>query len=190
MINKINCFYICESYILSKIIIYTILTLTLGIYCTKINTERLLKLTFMEGFILPKKFTVDEVSDRLGITPRTLHYYEELGLLAEIPRTEGGHRYYDEEIIAQLEYILKLKNLLGISLQDIRTILDTEEDLTRIKELYYKETTKDEKTALLDQATQLLQSLISGIDEKIVKLQMLREGFAKRLLKAEELQQS
>jgi DNA-binding transcriptional MerR regulator len=134
------------------------------------------------------KYSIEEVSERLGVTPRTLHYYEEIGLLENVPRTEGGHRYYDERILSRLEHILKLKHLLGISLQEIRGILDAEKELERIRASYYEESHSDqEKEQLLDQAVSLLQEQIGHIDDKIRNLQVMRQGFEQRLERAQRL---
>lgn len=126
-------------------------------------------------------FAVEEVAARLGITPRTLHYYEEIGLIPAVPRTEGGHRYYDQAIFDRLEHILRIKNVLGASLQEISTILAAENNLNQIKELYRREESDEEKLKLLEQCAELLHSLIHSIDEKMDKLAKLRESFQQRL---------
>ncbi|MDB5053559.1 MAG: MerR family transcriptional regulator [Bacilli bacterium] len=134
-----------------------------------------------------KTYSVEEVSSQFGITPRTLHYYEEIGLISEIPRTEGGHRFYNQQIVDQLSHIIRIKNLLGISLQAIAPILAAEKNLEQIKDLYHKEDSDDQKLKLLEQCSELLQSLTHTIDDKIRNLQLLREGFAKRLEKVNVL---
>ena len=132
-------------------------------------------------------FTVEEITARLGITPRTLHYYEEIGLIPSVPRTNGGHRYYDQAILERLEHILRIKNVLGASLQEISTILNAENNLNQIKELYQKEVSDEEKLKLLDQGAELLSSLVNSIDEKMEKLTKLRENFQQRLDKVYKL---
>jgi len=69
------------------------------------------------------RLTVEEVAKRLKITPRTLHYYEEMGLIQPSAHTEGGHRLYYEAAIAQLQPIRQLKDHLGYSLLEIRSML-------------------------------------------------------------------
>jgi DNA-binding transcriptional MerR regulator len=126
-------------------------------------------------------YTVEEVSERLAITPRTLHYYEEIGLIPAVPRTDGGHRYYDQAMIERLEHILRIKNVLGASLHDVSTILEAENNLNQIKVLYRAEESDAEKLKLLDQGAELLNSLVYTIDEKIDKLEKLRASFQRRL---------
>jgi DNA-binding transcriptional MerR regulator len=134
------------------------------------------------------KYTIEDVTERLGITARTLHYYEEIGLLPDVSRTEGKHRIYDDGSLERIEHILKLKQALGASLQEIRDILRAEEELDRIKASYYEQTrTEEERNRLLDEATEQLQSILQHIDEKKDKLQALRYSFGQRLEKANRL---
>jgi len=64
---------------------------------------------------------IGEVVERLGLTPRTVKYYEELGLLTP-QRSAGNYRAYDEEDLERLERIRNLQNL-GFSLAAIRELL-------------------------------------------------------------------
>lgn len=54
---------------------------------------------------------VGEVADLMGLSVRTLHYYEEMGLLVPSDRTETGHRRYTEADLARLQQILSLKSI-------------------------------------------------------------------------------
>jgi DNA-binding transcriptional MerR regulator len=66
---------------------------------------------------------VGEVAKLTGLSVRTLHYYEEMGLLAPSDRTETGHRRYTEADLARLQQILSLKSI-GLSLEEIRDCLN------------------------------------------------------------------
>jgi DNA-binding transcriptional MerR regulator len=67
---------------------------------------------------------VGEVAERLGVSPRTIKYYEELGLIQPETRSPGGFRLYGKEEVEQLERILRLKSI-GYSLAAIRELLAT-----------------------------------------------------------------
>lgn len=69
-----------------------------------------------------------EVAQRTGISIRTLHYYEEVGLLASVQRTPSGHRRYRRDDIVRLQQIRSLQQL-GLSLADIRDTLAGAEPL-------------------------------------------------------------
>jgi DNA-binding transcriptional MerR regulator len=75
----------------------------------------------------PRTFRIGEVAARTGTTPRTIRYYEEIGLLpAEGERASGAHRVYDEEYVERLEEVLRLKELLGVSLDELRQLITAE----------------------------------------------------------------
>src|SRR3954470_17124897 len=65
---------------------------------------------------------VGEVAERLGVSPRTIKYYEELGLVQPEGRSPGGFRLYGEEEVQRLERILQMKGI-GYSLATIRELL-------------------------------------------------------------------
>ncbi|SDW18391.1 MerR family transcriptional regulator [Paenibacillus sp. CF384] len=139
----------------------------------------------MEGNL---KFTMEDITERLGITARTLHYYEEIGLLPTVSRTEGRHRVYDEEMVLRIQLILRLKEVLGASLQEIRDILQAEADLDRLRATFYGESlSEDERENVLDEATDRLRDIIRHIEERMEKLQQLKQGFAERLDRATSL---
>ena len=61
------------------------------------------------------------VAKQLGISTRTIRYYEEIGLLGDAGRCVGGTRKYTESEILRLKFILKLKNL-GIKLSEMKEL--------------------------------------------------------------------
>ncbi len=68
--------------------------------------------------------TVHEVSKLAGISVRTLHHYDAIGLLSPTKTTEAGYRLYDDEALARLQCILLFKEL-EFPLKDIKEILDS-----------------------------------------------------------------
>ena len=67
-------------------------------------------------------FTVKQLSKLAGVTPRTLHHYDEIGLLKPSRVGENGYRYYGEESLLQLQQILFYREL-GMPLEDIKRIM-------------------------------------------------------------------
>jgi DNA-binding transcriptional MerR regulator len=67
-------------------------------------------------------FTVKQLSSMAGITPRTLHYYDQIGLLKPSRVAENGYRYYSEESLLRLQQILLYREL-DIPLENIRMIM-------------------------------------------------------------------
>jgi len=70
---------------------------------------------------------VGELARETGLTVRTLHHYDQLGLLSPLSRTQGGHRCYTSDDVRRLSRIVALRSL-GISLEEIGTLLDGEPD--------------------------------------------------------------
>lgn len=64
---------------------------------------------------------IGEVSARTGLSPRTVRYYEELGLLPGVRRRAGGRRVYGEDELQRLFFVQRLK-ALGLSLAEIRDL--------------------------------------------------------------------
>jgi DNA-binding transcriptional MerR regulator len=72
-------------------------------------------------------YKIGEVAQRTGVTTRTIRYYEELGLLGESGREKGRHRLYCDGDITRLRELIRLRNLLGVSLDELKCLLVAEE---------------------------------------------------------------
>jgi DNA-binding transcriptional MerR regulator len=71
---------------------------------------------------------IGELARRVGTTPRTIRYYEELGLLGEATaRPVGGHRSYSEADVENLAELIRLRELLGLSLEELRRMRGAEQ---------------------------------------------------------------
>ena len=71
---------------------------------------------------------IGDVAKLAGTTPRTIRYYEELGLLPQAPaRVSGQHRLYTESEVERLREVMRLKDLLGVSLEQLKTLLAAED---------------------------------------------------------------
>lgn len=68
--------------------------------------------------------TVSEMAALAGVSARTLHYYDEIGLLPPSAVGGNGYRYYDEPALVRLQQILFYREL-GLSLGEIKSVLDT-----------------------------------------------------------------
>jgi MerR family transcriptional regulator, repressor of the yfmOP operon len=75
----------------------------------------------------PKPLRIGEVAELLGTTPRTIRYYEEIGLLPGAnDRAQGKHRAYCEADVERLREIIRLRDLLGLPLEELSTLLEAE----------------------------------------------------------------
>lgn len=109
---------------------------------------------------------IGELAELLGVTPKTVRHYHKLGLLSEPPRSEGGYRLYTSTDLFQLRRIRRLQGL-GLSLQEIRSILEAEHP-----------------DAMLRQALEKLQAELSQQQER---LQARQQRIAQVLLEEASL---
>jgi DNA-binding transcriptional MerR regulator len=71
---------------------------------------------------------IGEVAKLAGTTPRTIRYYEEIGLLPTASgREPGAHRTYAEADVERLTDLLRLKDLLGVSLEELKELVEAED---------------------------------------------------------------
>jgi DNA-binding transcriptional MerR regulator len=103
-------------------------------------------------------YTVKQLSKLAGITPRTLHHYDEIGLLKPSRVGENGYRYYGEESVMRLQQILFYREL-GFPLEDIKKIMG-HRDFDVVGALY------SHMEALQNQVTRLSR-LIHTVDNTI-----------------------
>jgi DNA-binding transcriptional MerR regulator len=77
---------------------------------------------------MSEELRIGEVAKLTGTTPRTIRYYEEIGLLPPpSDRVPGAHRSYREEDVERLTELLRLKDLLGVSLEELKELVSAED---------------------------------------------------------------
>jgi DNA-binding transcriptional MerR regulator len=77
---------------------------------------------------------IGDVARLVGTTTRTIRYYEEMGLLpAAAQRPSGSHRVYTDNDIERLRELMRLKDLLGVSLDELKTLLAAEEARAEVR---------------------------------------------------------
>jgi DNA-binding transcriptional MerR regulator len=91
------------------------------------------------------------------VTPRTIRYYEELGLLGGGERAKGAHRLYAEADVARLSELIRLRDLLGLSLDELVTLAEAEEARAALRDQWYGDPTDEERVAILERASELVQ---------------------------------
>jgi DNA-binding transcriptional MerR regulator len=75
-----------------------------------------------------RTYRIGEAAEQLGVTPRTIRYYMELGLVhAESGRDKGEHRVFTEHDVARLADLIRLRDLLGLSLEELSALAEAEE---------------------------------------------------------------
>ncbi len=126
--------------------------------------------------------TVEAVSQELGITPRTLRYYEQVGLISPTARTSGGHRLYNQSTVNLLGQILRLKDNLGISLQEIQEIIAAEESLKELRRTFHEnvQTTETQKL-LVERYINVLRELVDKMNKRIENVRSMRDMYQEQM---------
>lgn len=101
-----------------------------------------------------KPLRIGEVAELTGVTTRTIRYYEEIGLLPEAPtRPSGQHRLYTQAEVERLREVMRLKQLLGVSLEELKTLLAVEEARAEVRaQLRREDVDPARRRELLDEA--------------------------------------
>ena len=133
---------------------------------------------------------IGEVAELTGTTPRTIRYYEEIGLLpGSDERPSGGHRTYDERDIERLADALRLKELLGLSLEELKTVLEAEEARAALRDEWQRAAPGPRRRRqILDEALGHVErqlELVVGRRDEILRLE--RELEEKRAMLRERL---
>jgi DNA-binding transcriptional MerR regulator len=101
----------------------------------------------------PKTLRIGDVAKAVGTTPRTIRYYEEIGLLPEVlSRPAGQHRVYTEADVERLREVLHLRSLLGVSLEELKELVEAEDARALIRREYAESDDPARRRELLDEA--------------------------------------
>ena len=100
---------------------------------------------------------IGEVAERVGVTTRTIRYYEERGLLDRGGRTKGAHRTYDEGDVNRLRELIRLRDALGLSLEELVELAEAEEARAGLRDQWHGDPSDEERIEILDKATALVQ---------------------------------
>jgi DNA-binding transcriptional MerR regulator len=100
-----------------------------------------------------ERLRIGEVAELTGTTPRTIRYYEEIGLLPPAGERElGKHRAYSQTDVERVQEILRLRNLLGLSLEQLSQLLAAEEARAEIRREYQQADDPEQQRRLLQEA--------------------------------------
>jgi DNA-binding transcriptional MerR regulator len=107
-----------------------------------------------------KYYKIGQLANLVGVSPRTIRYYEEIGLLNSVRRVAGGKRVYTEHDYTGLQFIKRLKHL-GLTLAEMQEL----ENLYQIHRTNKK---------VLPRLLELLEGHVEKIEERVRNLEKLR----------------
>ena len=106
-------------------------------------------------------YRIGEVAAKVGLTERTLRYYEEFGLLESVKRLDGGVRVYTDDDVRRLKYIGKLK-MLGLTLQE----------MLELERMYRHHRSN---RSVLPRLIELLDAHLATLNDRMTELGALRD---------------
>lgn len=113
---------------------------------------------------------IGELAGRLGVNPKTIRYYESIGLLPDPGRTPSGYRIYDEDAVDRLRFI-RTAQRLGVTLDEVKEILGF----------------RERGEAPCTYVRGVLDAQVSTIDRRITELQDLRGQLVELAAEADNL---
>lgn len=116
---------------------------------------------------------IQEVSDVVGLTARSIRYYEEVGLMKPAARSEGAYRLYDADDVARLQFIKGLRDDAGFSLAEIGQLLEDETARARIGARIRETRDPAERRTLLLEDIERIDRQVTILQAKIERLQAM-----------------
>jgi DNA-binding transcriptional MerR regulator len=141
---------------------------------------------------------IGEVAERVGVTPRTIRYYEELGLLGSgSEREKGAHRTYAETDVARLQELIRLRDLLGLTLEELVELAEAEEARAALRDRWAEDPSEEERLRIVEEAIPYVErqlALLRGrqatleefaneLEDKLTRLRRRRRELSRSALR-------
>jgi DNA-binding transcriptional MerR regulator len=124
---------------------------------------------------------IQEAAAETGLTPRSIRYYEELGLLSPAARSDGAYRLYDADDLERLRFIRGLRDDAGFSLAEIGQLLGDEQARLRDRARFQAAKTDAERRPIVVDALERVDRQVMTLEHKIERLQaMIADARARR----------
>ena len=117
-----------------------------------------------------REYRIGEVAELVGLTTRTIRYYEERGLLGEADRSKGSHRLYTDADIGRLTELVRLRDLLGLTLEELNDLAETGQARAALRDQWAESTSDGERAAIVEAAIPLVERQIELVDARRKRL--------------------
>jgi DNA-binding transcriptional MerR regulator len=129
-----------------------------------------------------RSYRIGEVAEKVGVTTRTIRYYEELGLLGTAEgRTKGAHRLYTEADIARLEELIRLRDLLGLSLEELVALAEAEEARAALRNQWAESASDSERVGIVKEAIPLVERQLELVRARQQRLSEFADQLSEKL---------
>ncbi|MBD8061175.1 MerR family transcriptional regulator [Oceanitalea stevensii] len=115
--------------------------------------------------------TVGQVAERFGVTVRTLHHYDAIGLLSPSARSQAGYRLYTEEDVTRLQHVVVYRRL-DFSLEEIAQLLD---DGTRPALLEHLRRQRSAVVSRLEELAELVTAIDRALEKEMTGVNLTKE---------------
>jgi DNA-binding transcriptional MerR regulator len=136
--------------------------------------------------VINKPLRIGEVAELTGTTPRTIRYYEEIGLLTGAERAHGKHRWYSEGDVERVREIVRLKDLLGLSLEQLSQLLEAETARAELRRQYHRTDNPRRRRKILEQALEHISTQLQLVRGRRSELERLEQELLERTARIEE----
>ncbi|MGH9127894.1 MAG: MerR family transcriptional regulator [Acidimicrobiales bacterium] len=116
---------------------------------------------------------IGKVAELVGVSERTLRYYEEVGLLTPTGHSPGGCRRYVADDVERVSQIRELQEVMGYSLEEIQSILALKDRMAAIRTEWHGGAEHDEQVALLAEAMSSVEGTRARVRAKAERLQRI-----------------
>ena len=125
---------------------------------------------------------IGEGAELVGTTTRTIRYYEEIGLLpGAADREQGKHRCYTQADVERVREIVRLRDLLGLSLDQLSRLLEAETARAELRREWEVAESGDQRRRILDEALEHVGTQLELVRDRRLELEQLEaELLAKR----------
>jgi DNA-binding transcriptional MerR regulator len=128
-----------------------------------------------------QRYRIGEVAERAGVTTRTIRYYEELGLLGPAERTKGSHRFYTDADVMRLQELIRLRDLLGLSLDEVVALAEAEEARAVLRDQWEESASDEERERIVEQALSLTERQLALVHARQQRLSEFADDLGERL---------
>jgi MerR family transcriptional regulator, repressor of the yfmOP operon len=126
-----------------------------------------------------KVLRIGEVAELTGTTPRTIRYYEEIGLLPGAEdRAQGQHRVYTDADVDRIKEIVRLRDLLGLSLEQLSQLLEAESARAELRREYAQAEDPDTRARILNQSLTHIATQLKLVRGRRSELEQLEQELA------------
>jgi DNA-binding transcriptional MerR regulator len=124
---------------------------------------------------------IGDVAERAGTTTRTVRYYEEIGLLVGGDRAAGSHRAYTDSDLERLTQILRLKQLLGVSLDDLKVLIEADDARAALRAEWRTSVGVRRRREILAEGLEVVDRQLELVRARRAELESLEQELGEKL---------